>query len=259
MPTTRRAFVTGGAILVTRPAVALLGSPDPTLVEDLVAANRILVNEGILDTLGHVSARHDRDPNRYLLSQSRAPELVTADDIMEYDLDSNPVDPTDRPMVLERFIHGEIYRLRPDVKAVCHNHAPSLIPFGVTDVPLRPIFQSAAFVMDGVPVFEIRKAGGMTDMLIRNGALGRALAETLANKNALLMRGHGAVVVGPSLPLLVRRSINLDKNAQFQTQAMALGGNITYLDPEEARLILAREDAGLERSWELWKKKALPK
>ena len=206
-----------------------------------------------------MSARHDRDPNRYLLSQSRAPELVDSDDIMEYDLDNNPLESKERPMYLERFLHGEIYKLRPDVKAVCHNHAPSLIPFGVTDVPLRPIFQSAAFLMEGVPVFEIRDAFGMTDMLIRNPALGRALAETLANRNAVLMRGHGAVVAGPSLPILVRRCINLEANAKFQLQAMALGGNVTYLDPEEAHLILAREDAGLERSWELWKKKALSK
>ena len=204
-----------------------------------------------------MSARHDRDPNRYLLSQSRAPELVDSDDIMEYDLDNNPLESKERPMYLERFIHGEIYKLRPDVRAVCHNHAPSLIPFGVTDVPLRPIFQSAAFLVEGVPVFEIRDAFGMTDMLIRNPALGRALAETLANRNAVLVRGHGAVVVGPSLPIVVRRSINLEANAKFQAQAMALGGNVTY--PEEARQILAREDAGLERSWELWKKKALSK
>jgi len=196
---------------LTRPAAAMLEPPGPTLVEDLVAANRILVNQGILDTLGHVSVRHARDPNRYLLSQSRAPELVDADDIMEYGLDSNPLESRERPMYLERFIHGEIYKLRPDVRAVCHNHAPSLIPFGVTDVPLRPIFQSAAFLVEGVPVFEIRDAFGMTDMLIRNPALGRALAETLANRNAVLVRGHGAVVVGPSLPIVVRRSINLEE------------------------------------------------
>jgi HCOMODA/2-hydroxy-3-carboxy-muconic semialdehyde decarboxylase len=176
---------------------------------------------------------------------------------MEYDLDSNPVDPKDRPMYLERFIHGEIYKLRPDVKAVCHNHAPSLIPFGVTGVPLRPIFQSAAFMAEGVPVFEIRDAAGMTDMLIKDATLGRALAQTLSNKNALLMRGHGAVVVGPSLPLVVRRAIHMELNAKFQAQAMALGGNITYIDPEEARKIMAREEASLERSWELWKRKAM--
>ena len=255
--TTRRAFVTGGAILVTRAAATMPGTPSPTLVEDLVAANRILVNEGVLDTLGHVSARHERDANRYLLSRSRAPELVGADDIMEYDLDNNPVDPKDRPLYLERFIHGEIYKLRPDVKAVCHNHAPSLIPFGVTGVPLRPIFQSAAFMVEGVPVFEIRDAAGMTDMLIKDPTLGRALAQTLSNKNALLMRGHGAVVVGPSLPLVVRRAIHMELNAKFQAQAMALGGNITYIDPEEARKIMAREEASLERSWELWKRKAM--
>src|SRR5262249_35300242 len=153
------------------------------------------------------------------------------EDIMEYDLDSNPVDSKVRPMYLERFIHGEIYKARPDVKAIVHNHAPSLIPFGVSSVPLRPIFQGPAFIGEGVPIFEIRDAAGMTDMLIRNPALGSALAKSLGNKQALLMRGHGAVVAGPSLPILVRRSINLEMNARLQVQAIALGGTITYLDP----------------------------
>jgi len=268
---TRREFVTVCAIIVAgrvlgarravavRQAPASAGPANPTLIEDLVAANRILANQGVLDALGHVSARHDRDPNRYLLSQSRAAELVDLDDVMEYDLDSNPVDSKDRPMYLERFIHGEIYKTRPDVKAVVHNHAPSLIPFGVTGVPLRPTHQSAAFIGEGVPVFEIRDAGGMTDLLVRHPALGRALAQTLGNKHALLMRGHGAVVVGPSLPIVVRRSINLELNAKLQAQAMALGGNITYLDPEEVRKIMAREDAGLDRAWELWKRQSMAK
>jgi len=162
-------------------------------------------------------------------------------------------------MFLERFIHGEIYRVRPDVQAIVHHHAASLIPFGVTGVPLRALHQSAAFMADGVPIFEIRDAGGMTDLLVRDAALGRALAKTLGSKNALLMRGHGAVVVAPSLRLVVRRSINFELNARLQIQAMALGGKITYLDAEEARKVLAAEDAGLDRSWELWTRKALSK
>ena len=122
------------------------GPADPQLIEDLVAANRILADHGVLDGYGHVSARHDRDPNRYLLSRSLAPALVSADDIMEYDLDSNPVDAQDRALYVERFIHGEIYKARPDVQAVVHHPSPAVIPFGVSTVPLRPLYHMAAFL-----------------------------------------------------------------------------------------------------------------
>ncbi|MGH8613889.1 MAG: class II aldolase/adducin family protein, partial [Gammaproteobacteria bacterium] len=183
------------------------GPADRHLLADLVAANRILTDYGVLDGYGHVSVRHNRDPNRYLLSRSLAPALVTVNDIMEYDLDSTPVDAQDRTLYLERFIHGEIYKVRPDVQAVVHNHSPSVIPFGVTTVPLRPLYHMAAFIGEGAPVFEIRNVGGMTDMLIRHPELGRALAETLGTRAAALMRGHGAVVVGASLAAVVARSI----------------------------------------------------
>src|SRR5262249_49340163 len=128
--------------------------PDPQLIEDLVAANRILAQQGVVDGYGHVSVRDPRDPNRYLMSRSLAPELVTAADILEYDLDSNPVAAAGRSLYLERFIHGEIYKARSDVKAVVHNHSPSVIPFGVTTVPLRPLYHMSAFVGAGVPAFE---------------------------------------------------------------------------------------------------------
>ena len=255
--------IIGGCAFGGRPTGAFAQAPSPlespnrALIETLVSANRILANEGVLDALGHVSVRDDRDPKRYFLSQSRAAELVEFDDVMQYHLDSSPVEATDHPMYLERFIHGEIYKVRPDVKAVVHNHAASLIPFGVTGVALRPVHQSGAFMGDGVPVFEIRATGGMTDLLIRDATLGHALAQTLGSRHALLMRGHGAVVVGPSLPMVVRRCINLELNARLQAQALALGGSVTYLEPEEVRRILAREDAGLDRSWELWKRKAM--
>jgi len=231
------------------------GPADPKLIEDLVAANRILADRGVVDGYGHVSARHDRDPNRYLLSRSLAPELVTADDLIEYDLDSNSVDARGRSMYLERFIHGEIYKARPDVKAIVHHHSPSVIPFGVTTVPLQPLYHMSAFIGEDVPVFEIRKAGGITDMLVRNPALGHALAQTLGGKPAALMRGHGAVVVGPDLPLAVGRSIYLEINAKLQVQAIALGGKVTYLDPEEARKAATLD--GYQRAWELWKQKAM--
>jgi HCOMODA/2-hydroxy-3-carboxy-muconic semialdehyde decarboxylase len=229
------------------------------LIDDLVAANRILAHHGVLDGWGHVSVRHDRDPQRYLLSRARAPELVTAADIMEFDLDNNALDAQGRSLYTERFIHGEIYKARPDVRAIVHTHAPPIIPFGVSTVPLRPVYHRAAFVSEGVPIFEIRDAAGMTDMLIRDGALGRALAQTLGPRSAALMRGHGAVVVGPSVPMLVSRGIFLALNATLQAQAMALGGPITYLDPEEARRIDAREGYGVSRAWEAWKVQALGK
>jgi ribulose-5-phosphate 4-epimerase/fuculose-1-phosphate aldolase len=228
------------------------GAVEPAVIDDLVAANRILAREQVVDAFGHVSVRHPRSADRFLIARSVAPELVTAADILEYDLDGNPVDARGRASYRERFIHSEIYRARADVKAVVHCHTASLIPFGVTRVPLRPIYHQGAFVGDGVPVFEIRKAGGMTDMLVGDQMLGRALAATLGNKPAALMRGHGAVIVGDSIPTAVGRSVYLDLNARAQAQAMGLGGKITYLDPEEVRKYLAPNN--YDRAWELWKR-----
>jgi ribulose-5-phosphate 4-epimerase/fuculose-1-phosphate aldolase len=179
---------------------------------------------------------------------------VTAADIMEYDLDSAAVEARGRTSYLERFIHGEIYRARPDVNAVVHCHTPSLIPFGVTKKPLRPMYHQSAFLAAGVPVFEIRDAGGMTNMLVETAALGRALAKVLADKPAVLMRGHGAVIVADTIPNVVGRSIYLDLNARIQAQAIALGGPITEISPEEARKYAASDNYA--RAWELWKKKA---
>jgi ribulose-5-phosphate 4-epimerase/fuculose-1-phosphate aldolase len=262
---TRRALVAGGAaalaaaLLRPRRAVAQrtsAGPANPQLIDDLVAANRILVDQGVLDGYGHVSARHDRDPSRFMMSRSLAPELVTAADIMEYDLDSEPVDPRGRSSYLERFIHGEIYRGRPDVRAVVHDHSPSVIPFGVTGAPLRPLYHMSAFLAAGVPVFDIRAAaGGDTDMLVRTPALGRALAQALGARPVALMRGHGAVVVGPSLPIVVFRSIYTEMNARLQAQALALGGPVTYLSPGEAQQAEAAVAGTVGRPWELWKQK----
>jgi HCOMODA/2-hydroxy-3-carboxy-muconic semialdehyde decarboxylase len=169
-----------------------------------------------------------------------------------------PVDARGRASYQERFIHGEIYKARPDVNAVIHSHSPAVIPFGVSTVPLRPVYHMAAFIGDRVPVFDIRKAGGLTDMLVRDAALGKALAQTLGSHPAALMRGHGAVIVGPAVRHAVGRAIYLQMNARLQSEALALGGEVTYLDPEEARK--REEDFGRDgysRSWELWKKKAL--
>jgi HCOMODA/2-hydroxy-3-carboxy-muconic semialdehyde decarboxylase len=244
--------------LAAQTAPASAGAAAPALVEDLVAANRILADQNVLDGYGHVSVRHDRDANRYLMSRSIAPELVTAADVMEYDLDSTPVDARGRTSYLERFIHGEIYRARPEVKAVVHSHSPSVIPFGVTGVPLRPLYHMSAFLAAGVPVFDIRAASGeMTDMLVRSAALGRALARSLGPAAVVLMRGHGDVVVGASLPQVVFRSVYTEVNAKLQSQAMALSGTVQYLDPEEAKKAEASIGGTLVRPWELWKKKAL--
>jgi ribulose-5-phosphate 4-epimerase/fuculose-1-phosphate aldolase len=244
----------------TAPASA--GAPDPKLIEDLVAANRILADQGLLDGWGHVSVRHDKDPNRFLMARGVAAQLVTAQDIIEFDLDSRPVDTHGLPMsalFTERYIHGEIYKLRPDVIAVVHTHAPSLIPFGDTKVPLQPMYHRSAFIAFGVPVFEIRERAGMTDMLIRNQALGRNLAEALGDHPAVLMRGHGAAITGPSLPRVVSRTIFLSLNATLQADAMRMGAPVTYIAIEEARLIEEREGHGLARTWEGWKQKAMGK
>ena len=229
-----------------------------SLIEDVAAAYRILAEHGVIDAYGHVSARSDRDPGRYFLSRSLAPELVNEEDIMEYDLDSNPVDPRGRESVRERFIHGEIYKARPEVMAVVHNHSPSVIPFGVTAHALRPIFHMSAFVGEGVPTFEIRDAEKGTDLLVKTPYLGQALAKCLGKCPAALMRGHGAVVVGENLPRAVGRSIYLELSAKLQAQAMALAGpagQITYLDDREVKASVPVQD--YMRAWPMWRSKAL--
>ncbi len=224
------------------------------IVQELVLANRILSNEGVVDAYGHVSVRDDRNPNHYFLARHVAAATVTAADIIEYDLDTNPVGGSHADGYSERFIHGEIYKSRPDVMAIVHFHAPEVIPFGVTGVPLRPVFHMAAFLGEGVPVFEIRDSGGVTDMLIRTPALGHALAQTLADKPAALMRGHGAVVVGGSLHVVVGRAYYMMMNAKIQQDAILLGGGkVTYLEPDEAGKAAPQD--GFERAWDLWKQK----
>lgn len=268
----RRQFLRGSTLVLTgtlwspalpsmaQQAPASAGPVDPKLIEDLIAANRILYQEGIVDGYGHVSVRHNLSPNRFLLSRSLAPELVTADDLIEYDLDGNPVNLRGREQYSERYIHAEIYKARPDVQSVVHNHSPTVVPFGVSSVPLRPVYHMAGFLGEGIPIFDIRKMAGMTEMLVRTPDRGRALAQTLGSQPAVLMRGHGVAVVGPSIRFAVGRSIYLELNARVQTQAMGLGGSVTYLDPQEAKAVLdAGENRGYDRPWEMWKRKAMGK
>jgi HCOMODA/2-hydroxy-3-carboxy-muconic semialdehyde decarboxylase len=237
-------------------SVAVAQTPkarDQALMDDLVAANRILASEGILDGYGHISMRDPANPNRYFLSRSLAPGLVTAADIVEYDLDSNPIGDT-RLSYRERFIHGEIYKARPDVMAVVHDHSPAVIPFSVSSVPLRAVSHMAAFIGAGVPVFEIRDVDGMTDMLVSSPKRGLALAKVLGDRPAALMRGHGAVIVGATVKEVVGRAIYLDSDARLQEQAMLLGGKVTYFEPEEAQKTAPQD--GYVRAWDVWKRKA---
>lgn len=234
-----------------------LSDADPALVEELVAANRILFDQGVVDGYGHVSMRHDKRPDRFILSRSMAPGLVTADDLIEFDLDSNAIS-DQRPGYLERFIHGEIFRVRPDVMAVIHSHSPAVIPFGIVeDAPLRPVFHMSGFLGTGAPIFEIRTVVGPgSDMLIRDRPLGVGLAKVLGSGTTVLMRGHGATVVGRTLRQAVYRAVYAEVNARLQAAAMALG-KVNYLTPEEAAAAAALNDANLNRAWDLWTMKAL--
>jgi len=231
--------------------------PDPKLIEDLVAANHVLYDLGVVDGFGHISVRHDKDPTHYLMSRSMAPALVEAGDILEYDLDSNAIDAKGQALFLERFIHGEIYKARPDVIAIVHSHSPAVIPFGVSEVKLQPIFHMSAFMGIDVPVFEIRDvAGSASDLLVRNAGIGAALAEVLGDRNFALMRGHGAVTVGSSIPQVVFRAYYAEQNARLQAEAMKLGP-VTYLSAEETAAAARTTDGLVMRPWELWKRKAM--
>ena len=226
---------------------------EPALLGDIVAGSRILADLGVVDAFGHVSARHPTNPNRFLMSRSLAPALVTSGDVMEFDLDGNAIDAGGRAVFLERFIHGEIYKARPDVMAVVHTHSPGVIPFTVSRMPLRPLFHNAAFLGAGAPVWEIRKEFGETDMLVRDSVRGKSLAAMLGDKSVVLMRGHGDVTVGPSVKVAVFRAYYTDVNARLQTQALSLGGEVNYLTPEEGAKADAINLAVLDRAWNLWK------
>jgi HCOMODA/2-hydroxy-3-carboxy-muconic semialdehyde decarboxylase len=226
-------------------------APPSDLVDRLVYANRILYDQGIVDGLGHVSLRHPTQDGVFLLSCNRAPGLVKRQDIVCYDLDGNAVSQTTERPYLERFIHSEIYRARPDVVAVVHSHSPSVIPFAITHNPLKPVFHMSGFLGSGSAHFEIREAAGNSDMLIRSAYLGEALAKSLGKHNCVLMRGHGSTVVGTSLEQVVYRAIYAEVNAKLQLAANGLG-EISFLNEEEAQLASDMNDGQIPRSWNLW-------
>jgi HCOMODA/2-hydroxy-3-carboxy-muconic semialdehyde decarboxylase len=232
-----------------------------SLLEDLVIASRVCVEAGVIDAYGHVSARSETDPNRYFMARQVAPELITESDLLEYDLDSRPVHPNSPPGYNERYIHGEIYKARPDVMAIVHNHSHSVVPFSCTDCTLRPIFHMAAFIGLGIPNWDIRESQAGSDMLVRNSTLGASLAAKLGQHPAALMRGHGSVVVGEKIQIAVGRTVYLDHNAKMQFQAMAMTGYrddaVVYMDDSEVAANVVWQE--YVRSWDLWKKKWLPR
>jgi HCOMODA/2-hydroxy-3-carboxy-muconic semialdehyde decarboxylase len=226
------------------------------LIEDLVTANRILATQGIVDSFGHVSIRHPDNPQRYLLSRSRAPERVETADIMEFTLEGDAVDARGRKPYLERFIHGAAYEKRPDVMAVIHNHSPGVIPYGVTGHKMRPIMHMCGTIGHEVPIWDQRKKFGDTDLLVTSMAMGRDLVKTLGKGRTALMRGHGCVVAGPDLRQTVYTAVYLELNAKLQMQAEAMG-RVKFLSKGEVdKVVSTTTAANVNRAWENWCRKA---
>ncbi len=216
-------------------------------------ANRMLANEGVLDAFGHVSMRHPTVPGRYLLSRSRSPGLVEAADILEFTLDSDPVEPPAVQLYAERVIHGCIYQARPDVTAVCHHHAPAVMPFCIAGIPIVPVFHLGAAGGETVPFWNQRDEFGDTNLLVVKPEEGRSLARALGPHAAVLMNNHGATVVGRDLRELVARAIFMCQNADYQLKAKLLG-DVTTLTPGETELAskLTALPTATNRTWEYW-------
>ena len=230
------------------------------LIEDLVAANRILATENVVDAFGHVSVRHPEDASRYLMSRAKSPELVDSDDIMEFTLESAPVDARGRKTHLERFIHGALYEARPDIQSVVHNHSRSVIPFGITGEKLRPVMHSCATIGHEVPVWDAQDTFGDTDLLISDMTMGRDFARVVGDGTCALMRGHGCTVAGRSIREAVYTAVYLEVNADLQWKASRFG-KLTFLSPGEiekinSRLGQGKPGEGYDRSWEYWCRRA---
>lgn len=226
-------------------------SPEPS---DLALANKILYMHSVLDAYGHVSVRNEHDPDRFHLSRNMAPALVESNDIQTFSLAGATKDA--RPSYLERFIHSEIYRARPDVGAVVHTHASSLLPFSLVPDGLKAVSHMAGFLVHGAPIFEVRDIfGAETDLLVRNESLGASLAECLGDAAVCLMRGHGAVVVGTTLPQAVHRAVFTVMNARAQREALQISPAITTLSFEEGVAAAASNDTQIERAWDFWRER----
>ncbi len=227
-------------------------------IAQLVAANRILANQGIVDAYGHVSIRHPENPNRYFLSRSLSPELVTAQDILEFHLDGEPVHKDGPTPYLERFIHGGVYEKRPEIQAVVHSHADAVLPFTISDVPLIPVIHTASDMGSEIPVWDIRDNFGDTNMLVVDMAQGRDMAEGLADHCVVLMRGHGFTATGRSLVEVVKISVYLPRNAAIQMQARMLGGTVKALSGGEIEIRSKVSPTSMQmwRAWEYWCKLA---
>jgi HCOMODA/2-hydroxy-3-carboxy-muconic semialdehyde decarboxylase len=221
------------------------------LINDLIIATRILVNENILDGFGHISVRNPNQSERYFMTRDNFWGTNKEDYIVELDLDGNSK-PDGLKLSLERFIHSEIYRARPDVNAIVHTHSPALIPFGISKTPLQPLYHMCGFLSAGAPIFDIQHEHGITNMLIQNSELGRSLAASLGTSAVVLMRGHGATIVGSSIKEAVFRAIYTTINAQLQPIAMQLG-EPKFLNYEEAVKTDELHQTVLDRPWDYWK------
>jgi HCOMODA/2-hydroxy-3-carboxy-muconic semialdehyde decarboxylase len=230
---------------------------DRAVLEEIATANRILFHQGVVDAFGHVSLRHPSRPDHFLLARNMAPGLVTADDIITFGPDSEPVNAAGRGVYLERFLHGEIFDARPDVMAVVHSHSASVVPFGIVrGVAFRAVCHMCGFLGTHTPVFEIREcAGESSDLLIRDRTLGKALAESLGERPAVLMRGHGATVVAASLREVVFRAVYTEVNARLQSEALRLG-QVTYLTEGEGAATTVTNRGQINRAWDLWARQA---
>ena len=223
---------------------------------NLAAASRILAAQGVVDAFGHISHRHPDNPDRYFMSKSMAPALVSPDDIIEYDLESEPCNADGRGSFLERFIHGGIYKARPDVQSVVHSHSPSVIPFGLVDEKMCAMFHNAAFVAAGVPVFDISEKFGATDMLVSDHAKSDAFNEILGDKDIAWMRAHGSVACGTTIQEAVFHAVYTEVNARIQhwTQALSNGRPIAALSEEEGVLAHGPNQGAALRAWDLWRR-----
>ena len=223
-------------------------------LEELLTATQILANEGVIDGFGHVSVRSPSKPDHYYMITNNSVRPFQEEDFIELDLESNPVLTGDQRPSIERFIHGEIYRARRDVKAIVHTHSPALIPFGVSNAPLRPLYHMCGFLEAGVPVFDIEREHGMTNMLVTSHKLGQSLVRSLDRSALVLMRGHGATIVGSSVKEVVFRAVYTTINARLQPIAMQMGSPKS-LAAEEAAMADELHQAVLDRPWDYWKKK----